>query len=297
MTSAAAERDARRSSATHDTVPQRCVEADARRPLTRHLMIRPTVGLLIDPRPRNERKDTAPRAVNPRKHAARREEFIEAGQRLIQVRGYEQFSIEDLLGEVGASKGAFYHYFESKQALLSAIVDRFVDSALVLVATVVDDERLSAIEKFRGYFATIATYKSEQREFLFELMKVWFSDDNAVVRERLRHEQIHRVTPHIAAIIRQGVREGSFALADPEQMARVVLALMLVTGDDAGEMYVARQAGEIDFQTVRRRFDTYQMALERVLGTSPGELALIDDELLQLWFGDPDLSPNPREEN
>jgi AcrR family transcriptional regulator len=228
--------------------------------------------------------DTAPRAVNPHRHAARRDEFIDAGQLLIQTRGYEHFSIEDLLTEVGASKGAFYHYFGSKQVLLAAIIDRLVDAALARVAEVVDAPRLSAVEKFRGYFAMIASIKAEQREFMLQLLKVWYSDDNAIVREKLRREQIVRVTPHIAAIIRQGVAEGSFALADPEQMARVVLALILDTGDEAGEMFLARQRNEIDYETVRRRFDTYQIALERLLGVPPGELALLDEQMLRLWF-------------
>jgi len=135
-----------------------------------------------------------------------------------------------------------------------------------------------------GYFAMIASIKAEQREFMLQLLKVWYSDDNAIVREKLRREQIVRVTPHIAAIIRQGVAEGSFALADPEQMARVVLALILDTGDEAGEMFLARQRNEIDYETVRRRFDTYQIALERLLGVPPGELALLDQQMLRLWF-------------
>jgi len=185
-------------------------------------------------------EQTAPRAVNPHKHAARRDEFIDAGQKLIQTRGYEQFSIEDLLAETGASKGAFYHYFDSKQALLSAIVDRLVDAAFERVGTVVDDDSLTAVEKFRGYFGMIASLKAERRDFLLQLMKTWYSDDNAIVREKLRHEQVRRVTPHIAAIIRQGVSEGTFALADPDQMARVVLALILDTGDEAGELFMAR---------------------------------------------------------
>jgi hypothetical protein len=126
-------------------------------------------------------------------------------------------------------------------------------------------------------------------------MKVWYSDDNAIVREKLRHEQIHRVTPHIAAIIRQGVSEGTFALADPDQMARVVLALILDTGDEAGELFVARQAGQIDYDTVLRRFETYQLALERLLGVSPGTLQVIDPEMLRLWFGAAQTpSHNPR---
>jgi len=225
-----------------------------------------------------------PRTVNPHKHMARRDEFIDAGRRLIQTRGYEQFSVEDLLTEVGASKGAFYHYFGSKQALLQAIVDRLVESGLAVVAQVVDDPGLNAVEKLHAYFRTIAAFKSGQREFLLQLMKVWFSDDNAIVREKLRHEQVTRVTPHLATIIRQGIAEGAFTLADPEQMARVVLALILDTGDDAGELFMKRQAGEIDFATVQRRFETYQLALERLLGVAPGTFKLIDEVMLRTWF-------------
>src|SRR5512141_686267 len=226
----------------------------------------------------------APRTVNPKAHATRRDEFIDAGQRLIQTRGYERFSVEELLAEVGASKGAFYHYFGSKTALLEAIVDRFVEVALVQVARIVDNDSLNAIDKFHAYFSTVARLKGEQKEFLVALMRVWYSDDNALVREKLRREQVRLVTRHIATIVRQGISEGAFTLAEPDAMARVVLSLILDTGDEAGELFMARQAGEIDLDTVRRRIQTYQTALDRVLGVPPGTFNLIDEAALSTWF-------------
>ena len=66
---------------------------------------------------------------------------------------------------------------------------------------------------------------------------MWYSDDNAIVREKFRKEVVRLVTPHFAVIIRQGVAEGVFTLTQPEQMARVVLSLILDTGDEAGELY------------------------------------------------------------
>ena len=226
----------------------------------------------------------APRTVNPQTHALRRDEFVDAGQRLIQTRGYEQFSIDDLLSEVGASKGAFYHYFDSKPALLEAIVARMAITGVATVADVVADPDLSAIDKLHRYFATIASFKAGQKEFLVALMRVWYSDDNAIVRQKLRRESVRLVTPHLAAIIRQGVAEGVFTWADPEHLARVILALILDTGDEAGELYLARQAGEIDLEHVRQRFATYSTALERLLGVQPGTLHLIDDATLSTWF-------------
>ncbi len=66
------------------------------------------------------------RTLDPAAHALRRDEFVDAAQRLIAAKGYEALSIQDLLDDLGASKGAFYHYFGSKSDLLGAVVDRMV---------------------------------------------------------------------------------------------------------------------------------------------------------------------------
>jgi AcrR family transcriptional regulator len=227
----------------------------------------------------------APRRVDVAARAARRDEFIEAGRRLIQTRGYERFTVEDLLAEVGASKGAFYHYFDSKPALLEAVVERFVEEIVAAAAGVVADGTLPAAEKLRRYFATIASGKNAEREFLEQLLRVWYSDDNAVVREKTRRQTIRLVAPHVAAIIRQGIAEGAMTLADPDHMARVVLALILDAGDEAGELYLARRAGNVDLDAVRARLESYSTAIERVLGLRPGSLELVDEATLRTWLG------------
>ena len=44
----------------------------------------------------------------------RRNDILDAARRLIYTKGYEQMTIQDILDELGISKGAFYHYFDSK---------------------------------------------------------------------------------------------------------------------------------------------------------------------------------------
>ena len=70
------------------------------------------------------------RTRNPETHAVKRDAFVEAGMRLISASGYEALSIQDVLDDVGASKGAFYHYFGSKADLLEAVVGRITDGVL-----------------------------------------------------------------------------------------------------------------------------------------------------------------------
>ena len=73
-----------------------------------------------------------PRTVNVEAHQVRRDAFLDVAQRLIQTKGYEQMSIQDVLDELDTSKGALYHYFDSKQALLDGVVDRFADAAMTV---------------------------------------------------------------------------------------------------------------------------------------------------------------------
>src|SRR5436305_230752 len=146
-----------------------------------------------------------PRTLNLAVHTVKKEAFVDAGLRLMQARGYEQTSIQDVLDAVGASRGAFYHYFDSKQQLLGAMVDRIAGQALETLEPVVDDPRLAAIPKFERFFGGIARYKTERKALTLELIKVWRSDENAVVRDRLRHTMVERVAPILERIIDHGV--------------------------------------------------------------------------------------------
>src|SRR5215831_16667548 len=59
--------------------------------------------------------------------AVRRNEILDVAQRLVYTKGYEQMTIQDIVDDLQLSKGAFYHYFDSKQALLEALVQRLLD--------------------------------------------------------------------------------------------------------------------------------------------------------------------------
>ena len=70
------------------------------------------------------------RTLERRVPRVRRDAFIDVAQGLIQTRGYEQMSIQrHPRREPARRRGAFYHYFESKDALLDAVVDRMADQA------------------------------------------------------------------------------------------------------------------------------------------------------------------------
>ena len=225
------------------------------------------------------------RTVNPTLHTVRRVAFLDVAQRLIQTKGYEQMSIQDVLDELEASKGAFYHYFDSKQALLEAVVERFADGAMASLAPVLNDPDLPALTKLEKVFAGIASLKAEQKDLMLAIIEVWNSDGNAIVREKVRRLSERIMVPLFSAVVRQGVDEGTLKVDSPEDTARVLVSLMQGFQLLATDLFIARQAGTVSFEVVQRSVAANTEAFERILGVPRGSLTLTDEPTLRFWFG------------
>lgn len=61
------------------------------------------------------------RARNP----ATKERLLDAAIRLMLAKGYTATGVEEICTEAGVTKGSFFHYFESKDGLAIAALDRF----------------------------------------------------------------------------------------------------------------------------------------------------------------------------
>jgi AcrR family transcriptional regulator len=225
------------------------------------------------------------RTRNSELHAVRRDAFLDVAQGFIQTRGYEGFSIQDVIDEVGASKGAFYHYFGSKADLLEGVVERMADAIQGTWDDVMSQSGLTAIERFEKVFATTAQYKNARRELALALLEAWLSDRNTILREKLRQIVARRMTPILERIVQQGIDDGDFTATSAEGTADVIVALILGIQDEAGRLFVARQANEVQFEDVVRLFGAYSEAMDRILGLQPGRLSLTDPPTLELWFG------------
>ena len=225
------------------------------------------------------------RTRDPEAHAARRDAIVDAGSLLIQSKGYEQLSVQEILGSVGASKGAFYHYFDSKADLLEAVVEQMTEAATTSLMPVVDDPDLTALEKLDGVFTGIARWKGDRTELLMAVMDGWLTDDNAIVREKFRQSVALRLTPVLARIVAQGQTEGTFRAGSAEDMARVLVTLIQGANEVAIELYYARVAKTISLEAVEQRFAAYTDAYERILGLPAGSFPTPDRATLLQWFG------------
>lgn len=68
-----------------------------------------------------------------------RERLLEAATRVFSEKGYYSTVVDDIVGASKTSKGSFYHFFPSKQAIFLALVDRLHGLLIRRVEAAIDD--------------------------------------------------------------------------------------------------------------------------------------------------------------
>ncbi len=223
------------------------------------------------------------RTINPAEHAVKRKEILAVAQRLVYTKGYEQMSIQELLAELQISKGAFYHYFDSKQALLEALIEHMREEGLGILLAILREPGISALDKLQRFFDSSARWKTNHKDFIVALMHVWYADDNAIVRQKVQANLIEHATPALAELIHEGIAEGVLDTPFPEQASEVVLTLLQGIGEALGRVLLASPSGDAQARA-DQLVAAYEHALERVLGLPAGSLSLVDSATLAEWF-------------
>jgi AcrR family transcriptional regulator len=223
------------------------------------------------------------RTVDDVAHAQRRQCFLDAAGRVIERKGYEQMTVQDVLDDVGQSKGAFYHYFDSKQALVEGLVDEQGKAMLAHLERRLDAPGLSAIDKLVCLFRESSRFKLERRGLWRALLPMWLSDGNAAVRERAALHIQERLAPVLGEIISEGVVAGVFVTAYPRQVGRMVFAMLEDFRRIVMEVLTTSVVDARDRARVEEAVAAFHETLERVLGAGAGTLHLLEAADVMAW--------------
>ena len=235
------------------------------------------------------------RTVNAHEYAQKRDAILDVAQRYIATKGYEQMTTQALLESLQISRGALYHYFASKQALLMALVERLAEQAEQLIAPLVSDRALSAEDKLLRFFDVVDQYKRDNLGVVVAFVRIWYADENALFRNQLYLTRLKRITPWLAQIIEEGVAQGVFTTPYPDHAARVIIALLEDLGYATAGLLLVEEGAPLDMTRMTRMTRMTQMtqmtqmgeatadALERVLGMRSGRLRQSWSEDFARW--------------
>ena len=150
------------------------------------------------------------------------------------------------------------------------------------------DPNLSALKKFQRFFDTVASWKTARKDLLLALLRGWYVDENAIVRQKVVASGLQRITPILTSILQQGIDEGVLAITFPERVCEVIFSMMIGMSDTLAAILLAPVSNSKEVLTrLDNTVTVYTDSLERVMGAPTGSLKLIDKAMLKQWLDIP----------
>ena len=203
----------------------------------------------------------------------RRSEILNHALALLLSRGYDNVSLNDIITDAGISKGVFYHYFLSKEALLAALADRFAHQTLAELDDVLN-RKLNPLERLNAFLAKGTRIKTKLAPGAWAVFGAFFRPENQGLYQRVVAASELLFRPILTDIISQGVKERLFETADPEGVADLLQQLASNTYSFVTRFIGAgtEQEKQDTLKAFHRRLRLNGMAIDRLLGLPEGTL-------------------------
>lgn len=213
----------------------------------------------------------------------RRNELIDCAQALFFSVGYEATTVADIIVRAGISKGGFYHYFDSKEALLEAFATRQIEAVMASAQAGLHAMGQSPLQRLNGFFQHSQTWKAQSGPQLRAAFEAVLKPENDVLYQRIARATWRVVQPVIVRLIEEGKNAGLFDPPDVGITAEIMLNLALSRQRTAAEAMAALDAG--DFAGAAGRLEARLAAeaaiIDRLLALPPGSVRLIEPGFLR----------------
>jgi TetR/AcrR family transcriptional regulator, cholesterol catabolism regulator len=208
----------------------------------------------------------------------RRAELLDRASGLFLRHGYDNVSLNDLIADAGVSKGAFYHWFPSKDALIAALAERSAREAFAGVEDAVagcDGDalaRLNAVLR-AGFDVNMKMGGPEQLAAMVSLLR----PDNAHLYGRILTVEEELFLPLLTRLISDGVAAGIFDTFDPEGVADMIYGLAARTNSNILDVLGAadESARNQAIDVLTTRFRLHGVAIDRILGLPDGSITTL----------------------
>lgn len=101
------------------------------------------------------------RSRNP---AETRQKLVDATLRLMLHQGYAATTVDEICGEAGLTKGSFFHYFSSKEAIARAAVDHFAQVGTDLYSPAWSDPDADPLEQLHRLLDIMVTFNQRPEQ-------------------------------------------------------------------------------------------------------------------------------------
>jgi AcrR family transcriptional regulator len=157
-------------------------------------------------------------------------ELLEAALEVFAQRGYRNARLDDVAEAAGVTKGAIYHYFDTKEALLLAVVEHYQALAFDRAEEALRDARIPAPTRIRLVVRKVFGAREGARgDDLLTLLIRGVANEVPRVHQQWLHDGPARLWQLLTALVDEGKARGEFRPdADGEIGARILVSGLML---------------------------------------------------------------------
>lgn len=189
----------------------------------------------------------------------RKNEILDAAERLFGTKGFDGTSTHDILNAVGIARGTLYYHFKSKEDILDAMIDRMTGRLVQDAAEIAADKAVPVLQRLTEMMLALNVQGNLGREIMAQVHK----PQNALMHQKMREHLLGEITPIVTDLLEEGMAQGICRTDYPAEVAEMTL-LYSNTAFDTLIKY--------DEEERQRKIAAFIYNLERLLGMEQGSM-------------------------
>lgn len=175
-----------------------------------------------------------------------------------------------IIEKIGVTKGAFYHYFKSKDEILEAVTEDYASRLAAGINPIYEQGHMSALEKLSHGFQTAQRIRHDSRNILIPLMGLMNRDENTILKKRFYEKTVEKIKPSYIRMIYQGISEGVFETDFPEETAELIIQVGSDYRSKIASILLDEDRSPFYKEEIEKSIAFLQNFIERILGIKNG---------------------------
>ena len=201
----------------------------------------------------------------------RREEILDAAEKLFAAKGFDNTSTGDILDAVGIARGTLYYHFKSKEEFLDGVIGRITNRLMQDAGEIVRKKELPVLERLTKAIMSL----NVESKIGYEIMEQVHRPQNALMHQKMQATLLAGINPILTELVKEGIGQGICHTRYPESVVEMTILYANVAFDELNVAGLRPEQRE-------KKIAGFIYNMERLMGMAEGSL---QEAIMEIFRG------------
>lgn len=191
----------------------------------------------------------------------RKEEILDAAEKLFATKGFDNTSTGDILDAVGIARGTLYYHFKSKEEILDGVIERMTNRLMGDARGIVRKKELPVLERLTKAIMSL----NVESKIGYEVMEQVHRPQNALMHQKMQTTLLAGINPILTELVEEGIEQGICHTQYPESVVEMTMLYANIAFDELNMDGISPEQRE-------KKIAGFIYNVERLIGMEEGGL-------------------------